>query len=184
MPNARCQHNDSDMANSEFQYDGPDMHNPTTPAAARDIDLQSIGIGDEVVKQGKWERKITLHTLTRKSYQSDKPEEDGNWWKLSGDKPDIPGVPTCCLPVIVARLSAYIPRNIPKNNTWSYPFTAIGEDGFIVKKQLAKWIKKWMKLVHASSRHFSHLLVATPRINYTSSDFEKYMPIQVKGDYD
>ena len=87
------------------------------------------------------------------------------------------------MPVIVARLSAYIPRNIPKNNTWSYPFTAIGEDGFIVKKQLAKWIRKWMKLVHASSKNFSHLLVATPRIRYTASDFEKYMPIQVKGDY-
>ena len=184
MPNGRCQHDDADMANSEFQYEGPDMHNPTTPAAARNMDLQLKGIGDEAVKQGKWERKVALHNLTRRSYQSDKPDEDGDWWKLSGDKPNIPGAPTCCLPVIVARLSAYIPRNIPKNNTWNYPFTVIDEEGFVVKKQLAKWIKKWMKLIHASSKNYSHLLVATPKVRYTSSDFENYMPIQVKGDYD
>ena len=41
-----------------------------------------------------------------------------------------------------------------------------------------------MKLTHASSKNFSHLLVATPRVRYTSSDFENYMPVQVKGDYD
>ena len=112
MPNAKCQHDDPDM--SGFQYDGPDMHNPATPAAARDMDLQLIGIGDETLKLGRWKRKVQIHTLVKKSYQSDKPHEDGNWWKLSGDRPAILGAPACCLPVIVARLSAYIPLNIPK----------------------------------------------------------------------
>ena len=89
MPNARCQHDDSDMANPEFQYDGPDMHNPTTPAAARNMDLQLKGIGDETVKHGRWKRKVQLHTLARRSYQSDKPDEDGDWWKISGARPEI-----------------------------------------------------------------------------------------------
>ena len=181
MPNTKCQHDDPDM--SGFQYDGPDMHNPATPAAARDMDLQLIGIGDETLKLGKWKRKLQIHTLVKNSYQSDKPHEDGNWWKLSGDKPTIPGAPACCLPVIVARLSAYIPLNIPKNNTWTFPFKTIEEECFIVRKQLAKWIKKWMKLVHANNRNFSHLLVAAPKVSYTASDFEKFMPVQVKGDY-
>ena len=50
--------------------------------------------------------------------------------------------------MIVVRLSAYIPRNIPKNNTWNYPFTVIDEEGFVVKKQLAKWISSttWLQL--------------------------------------
>ena len=167
MPNARCQHDDSDMANPEFQYDGPDMHNPTTPAAARNMDLQLKGIGDETVKHGRWKRKVQLHTLARRSYQSDKPDEDGDWWKLFGAMPDIPSAPTCSLPVIVARLMAYIPIGIPKNNTWTYPFKIIDEEGFLVKKQLAAWIRKWMKLTRASAKNFSHLLVAAPKARYT-----------------
>ena len=184
MPNSGCQHAGPDMSNPDFQYDGPDMHNPTTPAAARERDLQLKGIGDETVKQGKWKRKNILHKLAKNSYQSDKPEEDGDWWKLSGTRPDVPSAPTCSIPIIVVRLMAYIPICIPKNNTWTYPFKVIEEEGFLVKKQLAVWIKKWMKLTHAEDRSFSHLLVATPRTRYTASDFENYMPVQVKENYD
>ena len=85
------------------------MSTPATPAALREMDLQLKGIGDETIKYSKWKRKTELHTLARKSYQSDKPEEDDNWWKLSGARADVPGTPTCTLPVIVARLMAYIP---------------------------------------------------------------------------
>ena len=181
MPNPRCRHTDPDR--SDFQYDGPDMHNPTTPAAARERDLQLKGVGDESVKQGRWNRKIALHNLAKNSYQSDKPQEDEDWWKLSGTRPNIPNAPTCSIPIIVVRLMAYIPICLPKNHTWTYPFKVIEEEGFLVKKQLAVWIKKWMKLTHADDRNFSHLLVATPRSRYTASDFENYMPIQVKEDY-
>ena len=184
MSNPGCQHTGPDMSNPGFQYNGPDMHNPATPAAAREMDLQLKGIGDETVKHGKWKRKIALHTLAKSSYQSDKPDEDGDWWKLSGARPDIPNAPTCSLPVIVARLMAYIPIGIPKNNTWTYPFKIIDEEGFLVKEQLAVWIRKWMKLTHAGAKGFSHLLVATPRARYTVSDFENYLPIQVKENYD
>ena len=182
MPNSGCQHTGPDM--SDFQYDGPDMHNPATPAAIRERDLQLKGIGDETVKYGKWKRKVALHNLAKNSYQSDKPEEDGDWWKLSGTRPSIPNAPTCSLPIIVVRLMAYIPICIPKNNTWTYPFKVIEEEGFLVKEQLAVWVRKWMKLTHAGAGNFSHLLIATPRTRYTASDFENYMPIQVKEHYD
>ena len=81
MPNPGCQHTGPDMSNPDFQYTGPDMHNPTTPAAIRERDLQLKGIGDETVKYGRWKRKVALHNLAKNSYQSDKPEEDGDWWK-------------------------------------------------------------------------------------------------------
>ena len=184
MSDPGCQHTGPDMSNPDFQYSGPDMHNPTTPTAIRERDLQLKGIGDETVKYGRWKRKIALHNLAKNSYQSDKPEEDGDWWKLSGARPDIPNAPTCSLPVIVARLMAYIPIGIAKNNTWNYLFKVIDEEGFIVKKQLAVWIRKWMKLTHAEAKNFTHLLIATPRTSYTASDFENYMPIQVKESYD
>ena len=118
------------------------MSTPVTPAVIREMDLQLKGIGDETVKYSKWKRKTALHTLAKRSYQSDKPDDYGNWWRLSGARPDVPGTPSCTLPVIVARLMAYIPIGIPRNNTWSYPFKIIDEEGFLVKEKLAVWIKK------------------------------------------
>ena len=70
----------------------PEMSTPVTPAALREMDLQLKGIGDETVKYSKWRRKTELHTLARQSYQSDKPEEYGNWWRLSRDW-GTPGTP-------------------------------------------------------------------------------------------
>ena len=56
------------------------MSTPATPATLREMDLQLKGIGDETIKYSKWKRKIELHILAKESYQSDKPEDDGNWW--------------------------------------------------------------------------------------------------------
>lgn len=160
------------------------MSTPATPAAIREMDLQLKGIGDETVKYSKWKRKTALYTLAKRSYQSDKPEDDGNWWRLSGARPNIPGTPTCTLPVIIARLMAYIPIGIPRNDTWNYPFKIIEEEGFLVKKQLAVWIRKWMKTVYAEAEGFTHLLVAAPKVAYTVSEYEDYIPVQVKANYD
>ena len=55
------------------------MSTPATPATLREMDLQLKGIGDETVKYSRWGRKIELHILAKKSYQSDKPEDDGDF---------------------------------------------------------------------------------------------------------
>ena len=117
------------------------MSAPATPAALREMDLQLKGGGDETVKYSKWKRKTELHILARKSYQSDKPEEDGDWWMLSGARAEIPGTPTCTLPIMIARLMAYIPIGGRSKNSMKYPFTIIEEEGFLVKEQVAVWIK-------------------------------------------
>ena len=160
------------------------MSTPATPAAIREMDLQLKGIGDETIKYSKWKRKTELHTLAKRSYQSDKPEEDDNWWKLSGTRTDTPGTPTCTLPVIIARLMAYIPIGGKKKNICSYPFKIINEEGFLVKERLAVWIKKWMMRSNAEAEGFAHLLVAAPKTVYKISNYENYLPIQVKENYD
>ena len=160
------------------------MSTPATPATLREMDLQLKGIGDETIKYSKWKRKIELHILAKESYQSDKPEDDGDWWKLSGARAEIPGTPTCTLPVMVARLMAYIPIGGRSKNSMKYPFTIIDEEGFLVKKKLAVWTKKWMMLTNAEASGFSHLLVAAPSDNYAVPNYEDYIPIQVKEDYD
>ena len=160
------------------------MSTPATPATLREMDLQLKGIGDETVKYSRWGRKIELHILAKKSCQSDKPEDDGDWWKLSGARAEIPGTPTCTLPVMVARLMAYIPIGGRSKNSMKYPFTIIDEEGFLVKEKLAVWIKKWMMLSNAEAEGFTHLLVAAPKAAYTISNYEDYLPIQVKENYD
>ena len=160
------------------------MSSPATPAALQEMDLQLKGVGDETVKYSKWRRKTELHALARKSYQSDKPKDEGNWWKLSGARADVPGTPTCTLPVIVARLMAYIPIGGRSKNSMKYPFKIIDEEGFLVKEKLAVWIKKWMMLSNAEADGFSHLLVAAPKAAYAIPNYEDYIPIQVKENYE
>ena len=118
------------------------MATPVTAAALKKMDLQPKNKGDETVKYGQWKRKSELHVMAKKSYQSDRPEEDGDWWMLSGARAEVPGTPTCTLPIMIARLMAYIPIGGRKKNSMKYPFTILGEDGFLVKKQMAMWIKK------------------------------------------
>ena len=85
------------------------MSTPATPATLREMDLQLKPLGDETIRYGKWRRKTELHTLARKTYQADKPDEEGEWWRLCGSRPETPGTPSCTLPIIVARLTARIP---------------------------------------------------------------------------
>ena len=127
-----------------------------TDAALKEMDLQPKRKGDETVKYGQWNRKSELHIMARKSYQSDRPEEDGDWWMLSGAQAEIPGTPTCTLPIVIVRLMAYIPIGGRKKNCMKYPFTIIDEEGFLAKKQLAIWIKKWIMLTNAEADGFTH----------------------------
>ena len=156
------------------------MSTRASPADLKEMDLQLKNEGDETVKYGQWNRKIALHNLAKRSYQSDRPEEDGEWWMLSGTQARIPGTPTCTLPVVILRLMAYIPIGGRKKNCKKYPFTIVDEEGFLAKKQLAVWIKEWMMLANAEADGFTHLVVAASKEEYKIPDYENYIPTQVK----
>ena len=53
-----------------------------------------------------------------------------------------------------------------------------------MKEKLAVWIKKWMMLSNAEADGFTHLLVAALKTAYTIPNYEDYLPIQVKENYD
>ena len=99
---------------------------------------------------------------------------------LSGAQEEIPGTPTCTLPIVIVRLMAYIPIGGRKKNCMKYPFTIIDEEGFLAKKQLAVWIKKWIMLANAEADGFTHLLVAAAKEEYEIPNYEDYIPTQVK----
>lgn len=52
-------------------------------AQLRTMDLQIKGDLDEVLSYSQWDRKRAVHTLVKKTYQSDKPIDDGNWWRIA-----------------------------------------------------------------------------------------------------
>ena len=53
-----------------------------------------------------------------------------------------------------------------------------------MRERLAVWIKKWMMRSNAEAKDFAHLLVAAPKAAYKLSNYEDYLPVQVKENYD
>ena len=54
-----------------------------TEAQLRTMDLQLKGENDDILSYSQWDRKREVHTLVKETYQSDKPRDDGNWWRLA-----------------------------------------------------------------------------------------------------
>ena len=75
-------------------------------------------------------------------------------------------------------------RRVLRMRKHSYPYKTIDEEGFLVKKRLAVWIKKWMMYSNAEAKNFAHLFVAAPKAVYKISNYEDYLPIQVKENYE
>ena len=145
-----------------------------TAAQLRTMDLQLKGDIDEVLRYSQWDRKREIHTLVKKTYQSDKPIDDGNWWRIAlSTDPQFSDTAKCNLLIVVARLKAFIPQGGPAN-----AYLDMDEEGFLVKKKLAEWSKKQMFFTKAASKKSSHLDVAAPKSSYSIPNYDGYIPIQ------
>ena len=138
------------------------------------MDLRLKGGEDEAIRYSQWGRKNEVHTLAKKSYQMDASVEDGDWWKLSGALVGVPGMPKCNLPIIIARLSASVPLGGRRFNQ----IKTIEEEGFLVKKNLAKWTMKRMFYTKAAAENFEHLFVPAPKAVYAVPNYEEHLPKQ------
>ena len=132
------------------------------------------GDEDETIRYSQWGKKNELHVLAKRSYQADIPIEDGEWWKLSGALVGDPGIPKCNLPIIIVRLSASVPQG---GRRFNQP-KIIEENGFLAKKNLAKWSVKQMFYTAAAAENFEHLLVPAPKAVYAVPNFEDHIPKQ------
>ena len=53
-----------------------------TPEDLRVMELRLKGTNDECLVYGQWIRIREVHVLAKSNtYQSDKPVDDGNWWR-------------------------------------------------------------------------------------------------------
>ena len=117
----------------------------------------------------QWDRKLDNHTLVKKTYQSDKPKDDGDWWRYGlGTTDGQSPTARCNLLIVVARLKAFIPANADLDMT---------EEGFLVKKKLTEWSKKQMFFIKASETNFVHLDIAAPKNLYRVTNYDCYIPI-------
>ena len=82
-----------------------------TPEDLRVMELRLKGTNDECLGYGQWIRIAEVHVLAKSdTYQSDKPVDDGDWWRYAAPTATTSSqAPRCNLPVAVARLSANIP---------------------------------------------------------------------------
>ena len=86
-----------------------------SPDELKAMDLRVKGVNDQCIGYGQWDTIDALHTLAKaNNYQTDKPVDDGEWWRHVRPTPTSSGstVPKCNLPVVVARLSASSQRTV------------------------------------------------------------------------
>ena len=146
-----------------------------TEAQLRTMDLQLKGENDEVLSYSQWDRKRDVHTLVKETYQSDKPRDDGNWWRLAQRlDPQYSDTAKCNLLIVCARLIAHVPEGGANNADVDIP-----EEGFLVKKKMAEWSIKHMYFAKAASKKSCHLDVAASKSSYSIPNYDTYVPIQV-----
>ena len=99
-----------------------------TPADLAVMNLRPKGVNDETLGYAGWTRKEQLHTRAKaNSYQTNKPDDDGEWWGFKAPTASNSCLaPRCNLPVAVAKISACIPASggaQEKNIEEEFPLT-------------------------------------------------------------
>ena len=146
-----------------------------TPDQLRSMDLQEKTNNDEVLSYAQWIRKEAIHVLAKNSYQSDKPLDDGDWWRYALNcEGGTAAIPKCHLLIAVARLKAYIPQGGRANTDLDMP-----EEGFLVKKKLAEWSKKQMFFTKAVEKDYKHMEVPALTASYSVQNYDGYVPIPI-----
>ena len=102
-------------------------------AQLRSMNLNLKTDNYEVLRVNQSARKKTVHNLVKKTYQLDKPVEDGDWWKHTQDADGrFSDTTKCNMLIVAARLTAHIPNGGTNNADEDIP-----EEAFLVKKEMA-----------------------------------------------
>ena len=151
---------------------------PTTsmgeaPANLAVMNLRVKGVNDETLGYAGWTRKEQLHTRAKaNSYQTNKPEDDGEWW---GFKPPSATnscqAPRCNLPTAVAKISARIPASggAQEKN--------IEEEVFLIRDEMGPWNSSQMMCSKAIESSYKHLDIAAPMNSYPIPNYTSYIPV-------
>ena len=146
-----------------------------SPDELKAMDLRLKGVNDQCLAYGQWAAITAVHTLAKSNtYQTDKPVDDGEWWRHVKPTPTAGGgsVPRCNLPVAVARLSAVIPAGGQYNADRN-----VNEDGFVIRKMMAIWSKRQMMFDKAKENNFKHLDVPASMSAYIVGNYVAYVLI-------
>ena len=141
------------------------------PANLADMDLRALGINDEALGYGSWDRKRELHTLAKaNSYQTNKPRDDGHWWSFEAPGANTSQAPRCNLPTVIAQVSAVIPA------TETAQRVSINEEVFLIRDQMGPWNASQMQSCKAIERNYVHLDVPAQPSCYRNTEYASYIP--------
>ena len=141
------------------------------------MDLRPKGVNDETLGYSSYHRKEELHVRAKgNGYQSDKIDDDGDWWSFKAPTTSSSCMaPRCQLVVAAAKIKARIPAsgsNLQKD---------IEEEVFPMVQEMGPWNITHMKATKASENNYKHMDVAAPSTAYPIPSFAKYIPGPVKN---
>ena len=125
------------------------MGEPPTNLAV--MNLRARGVNDETLGYGGWIRKEQLHVRAKANdYQTNKPNDDGDWWGFQAPGSSGPGqAPRCNLPTAVAKISARIPA------TGGAQQKDIDEQVFLIRDEMGPWNASQMMSCKAIESNFT-----------------------------
>ena len=128
------------------------------PANLAAMNLRARGVNDEALGYAGWNRKKQLHTRAKANdYQTNKPNDDGDWWGCEAPSSTNPSqAPRCQLPTAVAKISARIPA------TGGAQQKNINEQVFLIRDEMGSWNASQMMSSKAVESNFKHLDIAAP----------------------
>ena len=105
------------------------------PANLEAMNLRARGVNDETLGYGGWTRKEQLHDRAKANdYQTNKPNDDGDWWGYRAPGATGSGqAPRCNLPTAVAKISARIPASGGAQQK------DIEEQVFLIRDEMGPW---------------------------------------------
>ena len=141
------------------------------------MDLRPKGVNDETLGYSNHNRREELHVRAKSNeYQSNKIDDDGDWWSFKQPTTSSSCMaPRCHLVVAAAKIKARIPAsgsNLQKD---------IEEEVFPMAQEMGPWNITHMKATKASESSFKHMDVAAPAAAYPIPNFAKYIPGPVKN---
>ena len=148
-------------------------------ATPNEIQLHDMGLtpqtpADDTPGWGAWTRKAEIHAAIVASDQPNKPTGD-LLWKTAKEAIAVNMV-TCNMCIHTARLTAIVTGGATDGTD-----KVLDEEIYICKKESAVWIKQYLTFSSGENKANQHLKQASNKENYSVSQYNSYVPLQVRA---
>ena len=147
---------------------------PPTDVQLHDMGLTPKNHADNSPAWSAWPRKSDLHTAIVASDQPNKPTGDLLW--KTAKEATTPNMVSCNMCIHIARLMGIVIGGATDGTD-----KVLDEEFYICKKESAVWVKQYLTFSDGDSKASQHLHQASSKENYSISQYNTYVPLQVRA---